>query len=132
MDEVEAVERMALVLDAAVHVGAAGLAGVALDHRRGIDDLELVAVLEHGDVLARHHGHDREHRALRFPALGAAAGVVVRHVALDADFDLVIPAFADQRATCKAAAALLDALIDRGMECNSHRTILLVWVMLLI
>src|SRR5690348_8594472 len=120
MDEVETIERMVLILDATVHVRAASLAGVTLDHRGGIDDLELVAVLEHGDVLTRHHRDDREGRALRLPALGAAAGVVVRDVALDADLDRVVRAFADQRAAGKAAAALFDAVVDRGMECNSH------------
>src|SRR5689334_10308852 len=120
MDEVEAVERMVLVLDAAEHVRPAGLAGVTLDHGRGVDDLELVAVLENSEILARDHSDDREGRALRLPAFGAAAGVVVRDVALDADLDRMVRAFADQRAAGKAAAALFDAVVDRGMECNSH------------
>src|SRR5437879_11266069 len=42
VDEVEAIERVPLVLDAAVHMRAADLAGVALDRRRRIDDLQLV------------------------------------------------------------------------------------------
>ena len=86
MDEVQAVEGVGLVLDAAVHVGAAALAGVALDGGRGVDDLQLVAVLGHRDVVARHNGDDREHRAFRLPALGAAAGMVVGDVAPIATF----------------------------------------------
>src|SRR5262249_55931724 len=97
VDEVEAVEGMALVLDPAVHMRAAGLAGVPLDHRRRIDDMQLVAVLEYGDVLPWHDGDDRERRTRRLPALGAAAGMIVGDVALDADLDRVVLAFADQR-----------------------------------
>src|SRR5260370_36159721 len=44
MDEVEAVERMRLVLDAPVHISAAYLAGVPLDCSLGVDDLKLVPV----------------------------------------------------------------------------------------
>src|SRR5712672_4021126 len=62
MDEVEAVERMRLVLDAAVHMGAADLAGVPLDRRRGVDDLKLVAVLKHAHAVAWHHRDHREGR----------------------------------------------------------------------
>src|SRR5579871_1501877 len=96
MDEVEAVERMAGVLDAAVHMRAASLAGVALDHSGGVDDLQLVAVLQHRNVLPWHDGDDGEVCALRLPALGAAAGVVMGDVALDANLDGVVGAFADQ------------------------------------
>ncbi len=58
--------------------------------------LQLVAVLENGDVFAR---YDRDHRkggSLRLPAFGAAAGVVVGDVALDTDLDRPVLAFADQ------------------------------------
>src|SRR5262245_54127223 len=126
MDEVEAIERMTGILDAAVHVSSAGVAGAALDHRRWIDDLQLVAILEHRHVLAWHDRDNREGRPFRFPALGAAAGVVVGDVALDADFNRPIRAFADQRAAGKSARAFLDAIVDRWVELDSHRSILLV------
>ena len=114
VDEVEAVERMALVLDAAIHMRAAGLAGVPLDRRRRIDDLQLVAVLEHLDVVARHHGDHREGRAFGLPAFGAAAGVVVGDIALDADLDRLVLAFADQGSAGKVARALLTPLSTDG------------------
>src|SRR6266436_7625850 len=41
MDEVEAIERMALVLDAAVHMRPASLAGMPLDRCRSVDDVKL-------------------------------------------------------------------------------------------
>src|SRR6202171_4475530 len=126
MDEVEAVERMRLVLDAAVHMGAARLAGVPLDGRRGIDDLKLVAVLKHADAVAGHHRDHREDRPFRFPAFGAAAGVVVGDIALDADLDrLAVLAFADQGSSGKAARTLLDPAVDRWVDMNSHRSLLL-------
>src|SRR5947207_5225865 len=46
MDEVETVERMPLVLDAAEHMRAANPACMALDRRRRIDHMELVTVLQ--------------------------------------------------------------------------------------
>ena len=101
MDEVQPVERMALVLDAAVHMGAADLAGVTLDRRRASTIAQLVFVLQHRDVFARHHGDDGEGRAVGLPAFGAAAGVVVGDVALDGDLDGAVAAFADQRAARK-------------------------------
>jgi hypothetical protein len=42
MHEIEAVERMRLVLDAAVHMHAAAGAGMTLDGRVGVDDLQLL------------------------------------------------------------------------------------------
>src|SRR5262245_25121614 len=125
MNEVETVEWMTLVLDAAVHVGAAALAGVALDHCRGIDDLQLVAVLEHRHVLTGHNRDDRERRAGRLPALGAAAGVVVGDVAVDADLDRLVLAFADEGTAGEIAGALLHAAVDGWMEI--HEPILLAF-----
>ena len=85
VDEVEAVERMVLVLDAAVHVHAAAVAGMALDRRawrrRPSACAPLAVTLE---LVARHDRDHREQRAGRLPALGAAAGVVEGDVALDA------------------------------------------------
>src|SRR5258706_12753625 len=77
MDEVKAVERMRLVLDATVHMRAANLAGVPLDRRCRIDDLKLVAVFKNGHVIPWHDSDHREDRAAGFPAFGAAAGMVV-------------------------------------------------------
>src|SRR6185437_5452554 len=125
MDEIEAVERVALVLDAAVHMRAAGLAGIALDRRRAIDDLQLVAVFQNAHAVARDHGHDREGRAFRFPALAAAAGMIVSDIPLDGDLDRLVLAFADQRAAGEAAGALLDSVVNRWMDHNSHGPLLL-------
>src|ERR1700716_2991037 len=127
MDEVKAVEGMRLVLDAAIHMRAAHLAGISLDRRRAIDDLQLVAVFEHRHIFARHNGDHREGRAVGLPAFGAAAGMVVGDVALDADLDRPVLAFADQRSAGKAARTLLYTAVNGWVDMNSHRPILLVW-----
>lgn len=64
---------------------AAFLAGVPLDQRGGIDDGELVAVLQHLDAFCRRDRHDRNSGAFWLPALGATAGLVVGDVALGPD-----------------------------------------------
>src|SRR5262249_992692 len=125
MDEVKTIERVTLVLDAAVHVGTACLASVALDHCGGIDDLQLVAILEHRHVLTGHHRDDRECCASRLPALGAAAGMVVGDVALDADLDRLVLAFADDGPAGENAGAFLYATVDGWMEI--HEPILLAF-----
>src|ERR1035437_7831696 len=125
MDEIEAVERMRLVLDAAVHMRAANLAGVPLDCRRGIDDVKLVAVFEHLHIVPRDDGEHRKDCALGFPAFGAAAGVVVGDIALDADLDRLVLAFADKRSAGKCARTLLYSAVNRWMDVNSHGPILL-------
>jgi len=113
MDEVEAVERMPLVLDAAIHMRATGLAGMPLDCRRSIDDVKLVTIFEHLHIVARDDGDDGEGRPVGFPAFGAAAGVVVGDIAYDADLDWLALAFTDEGPACKAARTLLDAIVDR-------------------
>ncbi len=85
----------------------------------GIDDVKLVAVLQNCDVVARNHRHDRENRAGWFPALGTAASVIVSDIALDADLDLLLLAFADQRAAGKTARTLSNAAVNRWMDVQS-------------
>src|SRR5260221_3816812 len=98
MDEVETIDRMPLVLDAAVHMRPAILAGVALDHRRRVDNLQLVAVFENRHAVARDNSDDRKGGALPLPAFGAAAGMNVRDIALDAERYHAVLALTDERA----------------------------------
>jgi hypothetical protein len=53
VDEIKTVEWMPLVFNPPLHVRAAYLAGMPLNHRRRVDDVQLVAVLKHGQILAR-------------------------------------------------------------------------------
>src|ERR1700712_1436052 len=125
MDEVEAVEGVSLVLDPAVHMRAADLAGVSLDSGGRIDNLQLVAVFQHRHIFAWHDGAHREGRPAGLPAFGTAARVVVGDITLDADFDRFVPAFANKCTAGKATRALLDAVVDRWVDMNSHGPILL-------
>lgn len=79
VDEIEALEGV-VDLDAAVQVGAAAGAGVALDRGLGVHDAELRLVGRDRQVVPRHDADDAEERACGLPALGAAAGVVVGDV----------------------------------------------------
>src|SRR5690242_7110729 len=100
---------MLVVLDASVHVHAATSAGVALDRRIRVDDLELVGVLRDLDLVFRHDRDDGEIRAFGLPALGAAARVLVRYIRTDTDFDRILRAFADERSARKVLRTGLDA-----------------------
>jgi hypothetical protein len=48
------------------------------------------------------------------------------NIALDADLDRLVLAFADKRSAGKAARALLYAIINRWVDMNGHWLILLV------
>src|SRR5207248_5993817 len=126
MDEIEAVEWMPGVLDPAVHMRTAGLAGIALDRRRRVDNLQLVAVLGYFHIVARDDGDDGEGRPRGLPAFGAAAGVVVGHIALDGDLDRPVRALADKGAAGVTARPLRYAATERRVIMKSIESILLV------
>jgi hypothetical protein len=97
VDEVEPVERVLGVLDAAVHVHAAIPAGVALNGGVGIHDFELVGILGHTQLVARHDGDLREHRARGLPAFGASTDVIIGALGRNAHLDGIARAFARER-----------------------------------
>lgn len=86
--EIQAFERV-VDLDAAEQVHAALLARVALDGGVLVDDGQLVAVGDDGDLVARQYADEREDGAAGLPALGAAAEVVVEDVGAELDADFV-------------------------------------------
>ncbi len=53
MHEIKAVERMTRILDAAIHVHAAFLAGVPLNRGRLVDDRELAAIRRDAQIVPR-------------------------------------------------------------------------------
>src|SRR5262245_987074 len=97
MDKIEPVERMFRVLDAAIYVHAAISAGVPLDRRIGVHDLELVGILGNTQLVARHNRDLREQRACGLPAFGASAYVIKSALRCDAHLDGIAPAFARER-----------------------------------
>lgn len=80
MYEIQALEWVVL-LDASVHVHAAVLAGVALDHGGLIDDFEFVFARRDFKLLDGYNADDGEEGVFRLPAFGAAARVVVGNIA---------------------------------------------------
>src|SRR2546423_12937731 len=114
---------MAGVLDAAIHMDAASTARVTLNGGVRVDDVELRGIVSDAEIVPGHHGDHGKHCAGRFPALGAAAGVVVRHVALDRDGDRICGALARERAALELLGTGLDALVDRWMKLDCHETL---------
>ncbi len=128
VDEVQSVERMRLVLDAAVHVRAANLASVPLDRRRRVDHVKFVAVLQNGHAVARDHGDHRKGGPVGFPAFGAAAGVVVGDVSLDADLDRPVSLHLQTSVPpAKLPATFLNSVVNRWNGCEQSWPILLVF-----
>lgn len=56
MHEVEPVKRVAGIFNAALHVNPAILAGIPVHHGRWINDLQLVRVLDHLDMITANDG----------------------------------------------------------------------------
>lgn len=133
MNEIESVEGVFGVFNPAIHMNAARLAGVALDHRVRVHDREFVPVRQHLHIVARDGGHHRQDRSCRLPALGAAADMVVGDLSLYRDRYRCVCAFAHQRAAGKIRCAGLHALIDRWVNENhvSHFVLpALLWLSL--
>jgi len=120
MDEIEAVERVATVLDAAIHMDAAVLAGVPLNGRRRVDDRQLLCVRGDTEVVPRHYRDLGEQGALGFPALGATAEMVVRALPLDRHFDGILRTSAQQRAAREIRRTSLHTLIHVRVNRYSH------------
>src|ERR1700737_3323264 len=127
MNEVQAIERMRLVLNAPEHMRAADPACMPLDRCRRIYDFELVAIFQHRHIVARDDGDDSKGRTVRFPAFAAAAGVVVRDIAFDADLDRLVLAFADEGSAGEAARTLFHSVVNRWVDMNGHGSFLLVF-----
>lgn len=105
-------------LNASEHVHAAGLACIALDHRRRVDDLQFVAVRADAELFSGHDADDREQSPIGLPALRTAARVVECDVRVDCDFDGRGSAFAAQFAAGAVVCLLAcDAAVDGGVEC---------------
>ena len=125
MDEIEAIEGMISILDTAEHVDAANLACMPLNRGRRIDDLKLIGIRCHSQVLARYNSNHGKQGPLRLPTLGAATQMIVGAVTLYLDNDRIICTFADEFATSKVRVAggyaIVDSWVDR--ERCSHLTL---------
>src|ERR1051326_8184867 len=111
MDEIKAVERVLGVLDPAIHVDAASGTGITLYGRGRVDHAELVAILENRHLVARGNGDDCEQGAVRLPAFGAAAGMIVGGLGIDPYLDGAFGAVTGQHSTSKIRRRGRDAVI---------------------
>lgn len=118
VDEVKTMEWV-LVLNATEQVDAAVLAGVTLDDGRGVDNLELVTIGCDLKLVPRDNSYNREQRSGRFPALRAAAGVVVEHIATESDLDGARFAVTLELSTFEVRVALGEAVVDGRMDVES-------------
>lgn len=92
------------------------LAGVALDSGRLVDYAQLVTVGCYAEVVTGDDTDDGEERTGWFPALGTAAGVVVRDVALYGDLDFVLWAVAVEVSAGEVGVAFGDSVVDEGVN----------------
>src|SRR5262249_47048672 len=97
-----------------------------LDDGTRVDDLELVLVRRHPEIVARHHGNLRKERPVRLPAPRAAANVVVGALTLDRYGDLVAGTLAGQRAAGEVCRRGLETVVNRRMDgkCRCHALLL--------
>ena len=122
MDEVQPEEGMAAVLDAAIHMNAAALAGMPLNGGGGIHDRKFVRVRRDADIIARHHRDLREQGAFGLPALRAAAGMIVSDLPLDRHLNGVLVAMEGKRPAREIRRAgfytLIDGRVDLDRACH--------------
>jgi hypothetical protein len=107
---------MLCILDAAIHVHPAIFAGVTLDGRIGIHDLELVGVLGNTQLVARHNRDLREHCARGLPAFGASAYVIVGALGRNGYLDGIARTLARKRSSREVRRAGPDAAIHCRMN----------------
>jgi hypothetical protein len=118
MNEVQSIEGMFRIFDAAVHMNAAAAAGMALNCGRGIDNLQLIAIRRHLNLIPRDHGDNREKISRRLPALRTTAGMIMGRLRAYRHRDGVVFAFANERAARKIRLTGLNSIIHRGMDAN--------------
>jgi hypothetical protein len=94
---------------------------MTLDGGLAVHHAELGLVLCDAQVVPRHDGDHREGSTFRLPALGAAAGVIVRDLPLDGDANLIRGTLAGKRATGELAVARLYALVDGRVQADVVR-----------
>ena len=112
-----------MIFYSSIHMNTAFLAGMALNGRRLIDNLQLVGVCSHaqiifrydGNLIFRYDGNLRKKRALRFPALAATTSMVMSTLRSHGNLDRFIVAVAMQKATGEIINASLYAIVDGGV-----------------
>ena len=118
VDEIEAVKRVVFVFDAAKHVHAAGLAGVALDRGLRVNHLQFFGVRSDMQRVARDNTHDGKNSAAGLPAFAATAGVVVGNLGVHAHLDGVLGAMAFKGAAREVGSTFGVGMGDGRAQCG--------------
>jgi hypothetical protein len=118
MDEIQPLERM-LAFDRAVHMNAAFDTSVSLNQRARVDDFELVAVFKNFDVFVRSDGDDRQDSAIRLPAFGATASMIVGDLSFDAHLHGPALTEADEHASREARICRFHASVNLWVKFHS-------------
>lgn len=108
-----------MVFDAAIHVRAALLAGMALDGGARIDHLQLSGIFRDFNFVTRDNADHRKKGSCRFPAFGTAACMIMRNVTAHPHFHLIVLAATAERTAAEVRIALADSRIDRRMYRHS-------------
>lgn len=103
---------MALILDSAEHMNATVSARVVLDGSRFVDDLQLVAICGHANVVPGHDCNHGKQSTFGLPALAATAGVIVCASRSHGNLNLVCIAATVQGSTREIIATGMDAVVD--------------------
>jgi hypothetical protein len=116
VDEIEPVERVLRILDAAVHVDAAYGAGVPLDRCIAIHDFKPFGVLADTELIARHNGDLRKQGTCGLPTFGASAHVIMSALRRDAHLDWIARAFALECSTREVRRTGLHTIVHCRMN----------------
>src|SRR5690606_25067907 len=120
--KVEAVERMAGVFNAAVHMNTAIPAGITLDRCGRIDNRQLVAIGGNADTVPAHGGVWSNGCTCGFPAFASAANMVMSRLRGTCTFDRIAGTFTCERATLEIRGSFPDSAIDGRV--NFHMCVL--------
>lgn len=102
-------------MNATKHVNTALRTGVPLNESLCVDDSQFVAVGGDWHFVDWDDANNWEERTVGFPALGAAAGMVVVDVRAEGDFDLVAGTVAVEFASGEVGLAFSQTIVNLGM-----------------
>ncbi|MGF6299489.1 hypothetical protein OKW42_002819 [Paraburkholderia sp. WC7.3d] len=120
MYKVETKKGMLLVFDSAKEVCTAAGSRVPPDQSLLINSLEFFLTSGDVNLVAWDNTNHRENFTVRFPAFGAAAGMIENDLGVDLDFNGILNAQATQLAACETFRAFLDTFVDCWVDCYGH------------
>jgi hypothetical protein len=86
------------------------------DRHAFINNMQFLSVCRDFDFVDGNDGDYSENGAGRLPTFGAAARVVMEHIAAEGNFDFVVGAMAVELTASEAVTTFRDAVIEEGVE----------------